>query len=130
MTLLRLFLCAFALALASTVQAMAEAGPPCDPGRGAEVFATKCTSCHSLDPEVRGLMGPSLRGVVGRTPGRTAGFTYSPALLQLANPWTASTLDWFLADPIGRVPGTYMAFTGVSREADRRALICYLGEAH
>ena len=119
-----------ALFLLGTASAATGTEPSCDPARGAEVFSTKCTTCHSLDPNAHGMMGPTLRGVVGRQPARIAGFAYSSALLKLSDPWTSTTLNWFLSDPIGRVPGTYMAFTGVSREADRRALICYLAEAH
>ena len=40
--------------------------------------------------------------------------------------WTPETLDKYLADPQGMVPGTKMIFPGVKDEADRKALIDYL----
>lgn len=103
-----------------------------DPDRGAVVFQ-QCYACHSVvDGEV-GLSGPNLLGVVGRAAGAEAGFDYSPALRGAAGErglaWTARELDRFLADPEQALPGTSMAFVGLTDPRDRADVIAYLARA-
>jgi cytochrome c len=92
---------------------------------GAEIFANNCAVCHSTDPGTNKL-GPSLAGVVGRKSASEQGFAYSPAMTKENVSWDKATLDKYLADPQGMVPGTKMIFPGVKDEADRKALIDYL----
>jgi cytochrome c len=92
---------------------------------GAEIFNNSCAVCHSTDPGTNKL-GPSLAGVVGRKSGGEQGFSYSPAMIKLNATWDKATLDKYLVDPQGMVPGTKMIFPGVKDEADRKALIDYL----
>jgi cytochrome c len=40
--------------------------------------------------------------------------------------WNAATLDRFLADPKGVVPGTKMTFPGLKDAAKRKAVVDYL----
>ncbi len=44
--------------------------------------------------------------------------------------WTRGTLDAFLADPQGMVPGTTMIMLGLPDPDDRRDLIDYLEQAN
>jgi len=92
---------------------------------GSEIFANSCAVCHSTDPGTNKL-GPSLAGIVGRKSAGEPGFSYSPAMTKLNVTWDKATLDKYLADPQGMVPGTKMIFSGVKDEADRKALIDYL----
>jgi cytochrome c len=92
---------------------------------GAEIFNNDCTVCHSTDPGTNKL-GPSLAGVVGRKSAALQDYSYSPAMTKLNATWDKATLDKYLADPQGMVPGTKMIFPGVKDEADRKALIDYL----
>ena len=92
---------------------------------GGEVFANSCAICHSTDPGTNKL-GPSLAGIVGRKPASLQDYSYSPAMTKLNATWDKATLDKYLADPQGMVPGTKMIFPGVKEEADRKALIDYL----
>lgn len=92
----------------------------------------KCYSCHSLDPAETGLPGPNLHGIVGRPAAADPDFDYSPALRQAAQrglAWNDAALDRFVADPLGFLPGTAMAFVGIRDSAERQALIRFLGEA-
>jgi len=107
----------------------ARAAGPCDPAAGAAVFAAKCATCHSIDAGGEPIVGPTLFGVVNRHPATLAGFAYSPAMQARSDIWTPAMLDWFLVDPPGRVPGTYMAFSGVKNDAARAAVICFLSTA-
>lgn len=93
---------------------------------GADIFNNTCAVCHSTDPGTNKL-GPSLAGVVGRKSASLQDFSYSPAMTKLNVTWDKATLDKYLADPQGMVPGTKMIFPGVKDEADRKALIDYLG---
>ena len=71
---------------------------------GARAF-TPCRACHSLDPVERGLPGPNLSGVVGRSIGGDSAFDYSPVLRKARDDglrWDAQRLQTFLADPAAR----------------------------
>jgi cytochrome c len=43
--------------------------------------------------------------------------------------WNEATLDRFLADPLGTVPGTAMGYAGVKDSKERADLIAYLKAA-
>lgn len=94
---------------------------------GARLF-NQCRACHTLEPG-KTLIGPSLHRVIGRKAGSLEGFSYSQAMRQTGVVWDEATLDAFLGDPRGFVPGTKMAFPGLKRAADRAAVIAYL-KAH
>ncbi len=94
---------------------------------GAAVFK-KCKVCHSA-VEGQKKVGPSLYGVVGRTPGTLAGFNYSPAMTGFGAGgavWDAATLAEYLIAPRTLVPKTKMIFPGLSDEADRLNVVAYL----
>jgi len=113
------FIAAASLALGAGTSAAAAAAD------GADIFNNNCAVCHSTDPGTNKL-GPSLAGVVGRKPASLQDYSYSPAMTKLNATWDKATLDKYLADPQGMVPGTKMIFPGVKEEADRKALIDYL----
>jgi cytochrome c len=92
---------------------------------GADVFANNCAVCHSTDPGTNKL-GPSLAGVVGRKSGSLDDYSYSPAMTKLGATWDKATLDKYLTDPQGMVPGTKMIYPGVKDPDERKALIDYL----
>jgi cytochrome c len=92
------------------VLAACNSAPPADPAavaRGRAIFAS-CSTCHALNGQT--IVGPSLRGVVGRKAGSVAGFAYSDALKTSNFDWTPDKLATFLANP-DSVPGTNMAIT-------------------
>lgn len=91
---------------------------------GAAVFE-RCSACHESKSGVDAI-APSLRGVVGRSAGAVAGYSYSGALLNLDGQWTEERLDEFLADPDAAVPGSQMAQGRVVDASDRKALIQFL----
>jgi cytochrome c len=115
-----------ASALLLAVASLACAQAPCDATMGAEVYVTKCGACHTVLSGQNGAVGPSLYGIVGRRPASVAAFSYSPSMTDRRELWTPATLDWFLVDPPNRVPGTYMAFSGLKNDPARAAVICYL----
>ena len=129
------FACACCLALGAALSAgMAApaahadgAGLAGDPEAGKKVVK-KCLACHTLKPGKK-KVGPSLHGVVGRTPGTLDDFKYSKAMIAFGETgavWDGETLDRFLTKPRNFVKGTRMSFPGLKKEADRANVIAYL----
>lgn len=94
--------------------------------RGADLFETHCSDCHSVSAKIVNRKGPSLYGVVGRKAGTVPGAKYSAAMAGLGMVWNAQTLDTYLTDPKGPVPAGTMKFKGLPSAADRADLITYL----
>jgi len=110
------------LAAALALAAMPAAG---DAARGEQVYE-RCLACHALAYD---RVGPRHCGLIGRRAGSVQGFAYSEAMQQSGIVWNAKTLDRFLADPPGEVPGTTMTYAGVADARDRADLIAYLARA-
>jgi cytochrome c len=95
---------------------------------GARAF-TPCRACHSLDPAERGLPGPNLSGLIGRTMAGDPQFDYSPVLRKARDDglrWDAKRLETFLADPAAMFPGLWMSMRGIGDAAERQALVRFL----
>ena len=73
-----------------------------DAGRGAKTYEQKCTGCHSIETN---RIGPAHRGVYGRKAGSAPGFAYSPGVKNSKIIWTEPTLDRWLTNPQGTIPG-------------------------
>lgn len=98
--------------------------PKSGPPSGEKLFGQQCGTCHSSVPgEVR--VGPSLAGIVGRTAGKSPGFTYSRALRASRLTWSEETLNLWLANSNAEIPGSVMNYRQ-SDAAKRLAIIEYL----
>jgi len=100
-----------------------------DAGRGSALFhhsPRRCAQCHSLTAEGPRMLGPHLQGVLGRPAGGLEDYIYSPTLQEADLIWSAETIDAWLADPKGYLPGNRMTYPGMPDAADRRDLIAYL----
>ena len=53
-------------------------------------------------------------------------FSYSEGLKKFDHTWDADTLDAYIADPRGTVPGTKMIFLGIKAKTEREDVIAYL----
>ncbi|MDG2243010.1 MAG: cytochrome c family protein [Rhodospirillaceae bacterium] len=93
--------------------------------RGKRVFVL-CRSCHTLDEGGRNKVGPNLHGMFGNSAGVKEGFRYSDVVKDSGIVWSAETLEEWLVKPKDFLPGNKMAFAGVRKESDRKALITYL----
>ena len=93
--------------------------------RGEEAFG-RCKGCHSIAKGAPSSAGPNLYAVIGRRAGSYPGYPFSDELAQSGVMWDAQSLDAFLADPSGYIPGSDMR-RGTVREAETRAaIIAYL----
>ncbi|WP_037502384.1 c-type cytochrome [Sphingomonas jaspsi] len=95
-----------------------------DAAHGKVIF-TQCQACHAIEEGVNKI-GPSLAGVVGRHSGSVAGYAYSAANKNSGITWTPEKLYQYLENPQRVVPGTKMAFAGLSKGQDRADVIAYL----
>ena len=100
-----------------------------DPALRGKVLFLQCAACHALAPGAPAKVGPNLAGVIGRKAGSVAGFSYSPALAKTDTTWDEATLDRWRTAPARMVPGTIMAFPGLPKAEDRRAVIAWLKRA-
>ena len=112
------------LALAAAL-ALSVSPAGADATRGERVYE-RCLACHALTYD---RVGPRHCGLFGRRAGAMPGFVYSEAMRGSGIVWNAKTLDRFLADPPGEVPGTTMTYAGVADARDRKDLIDYLARA-
>ena len=101
---------------APSVAAVAATKPP--------IFAV-CSACHSEDPGDNGI-GPSLAGVFGAKAGHVGSFDYSDAMESSGLTWNEATLNRYLENPQGVVPGTSMSYNGLKNAQQRKAVIDYL----
>jgi cytochrome c len=92
-----------------------------DAEHGERVYR-QCMACHTLD---KNAIGPKHRDVFGRKAGSVADFDYSAALKGSNIVWDEATLDAWLANPQGFVPGSKMFFS-VGNVQDRADVIAYL----
>jgi cytochrome c len=98
-----------------------------DAAAGEKVFA-KCKACHVADADTNKI-GPTLKGVVGRTAGTHEGFKYSKAMVEAGQGglvWDDAALKTYLHDPKGTVKGTKMAFVGLKKDDEIANVIAYL----
>ncbi|KEO90131.1 hypothetical protein EH31_08545 [Erythrobacter longus] len=92
---------------------------------GEDAFQT-CTGCHSVAPDGRSAAGPNLYGVMGRKAGGLEGYSFSDAFAASDITWDEASMDGFLADPQGYIPGSEMLVGAVPDEEQRKAIIAYL----
>jgi cytochrome c len=86
----------------------APAARPGDSARGAAVFETICSACHTIEDGARRRVGPNLFGVVGARIAQRQGYPYTEAFRRADIVWDEATLAAFLAAPSTIVPGTKM----------------------
>jgi cytochrome c len=114
---------AIILAWAVAASSVAVSAHAQDVEAGKKAFA-QCAACHTIDGKAG--LGPSLKGVVGRTAGTLPGFHYSRGMSSAGVQWTATSLAAFLADPQKTVPGNVMPFSGIPDVKQRGDLVAYL----
>lgn len=126
MSIFRLFALAFAVVAGATAALAQQPLTPAPAGAPPPAGLDECAGCHGLAKAAPPSIGPNLWGVGGRKAGAGPGFEYSPAMTAYGAIWTAETLQPFVVNPIGTVPGTIMAYPGQPDPAISRAIAAYL----
>ena len=114
-----LVVCAASCALLVT---SANAG---DASSGKTVFS-RCAICHTVQKGGANGLGPNLFGVVGRKAASLSTFAYSAALKNSRITWTPDKLKNWVTSPARMVPGTKMAFAGISNPKQADDVVAYL----
>lgn len=95
--------------------------------KGAKIFKTKCSQCHTINENGSSKQGPNLYNIVNRKSASNNNYTsYSGALANSNIIWTEENLDKWLAAPKKFIKGNKMIFGGLKKEKDRKDLIEYL----
>ena len=96
-----------------------------DPGNGKTVFG-RCAICHTTDKGGPNGLGPNLFGVVGRKAASLPSYMYSGELKASGITWTPDKLKAWVSGPAKLVPGTKMAFGGISSSGQADDVVAYL----
>ena len=86
----------------------------------------KCLPCHSVGEDARHKIGPILNGLEGRKSGTIDGYNYSEANKKAEIVWGEASFKDYIVNPMGKVPGTKMAFAGIKNEQEIADLWAYL----
>ena len=111
--------------LVAAAMFVASAAHAADANNGKTVFA-RCAICHNVEKGGPNGIGPNLFGVVGRKAASLASFSYSGALKSSGITWTPDKLKAWIGGPARLVPGTKMAFAGISNPTQVDDVIAYL----
>jgi cytochrome c len=96
-----------------------------DPVQGKAVFA-RCAICHNVEKDGGNGVGPNLFGITGRKAASVDGFNYSGPMKASGITWTDDNLEKWIAGPAKMIPGTKMAFGGISSKGQIADVIAYL----
>ena len=96
--------------------------------RGAKIFKTKCSSCHTINEGGANKQGPNLFDIIGRKSGTVPNFNYTKANKNSGITWNNKILFEYLTNPKKYIKGTNMAFAGIKKEKDKIDLIAYLNQ--
>lgn len=97
-----------------------------DAYKGAKIFKTKCSQCHTIDRGSGHKQGPNLYNIIGSQAGTKEGFSYSEANKNKNITWNEQNLFDYLENPKKYIPGTKMVFAGIKKDDERSDLIAFL----
>jgi cytochrome c len=86
----------------------------------------KCLPCHAVGPDAQNKVGPELNGLDGRHAGTVANFSYSEANKNSGIVWNEATFKDYIRSPQAKIPGTKMAFAGITNPQEIEDLWAYL----
>lgn len=113
------------LLAAAIAMLAAPAARAADANNGKTVFG-RCAVCHTVQKGGPSGLGPNLFGVAGRKAAALPGYMYSSALKASGITWTNDKLKAWIAAPSRLVPGTKMAFGGLSNTSQEDDVVAYL----
>ena len=123
--MIRSFLAAAAFIAAIAGPAMLQKAAAQDVEKGRRSF-NKCLPCHAVGPGAKNKVGPELNGLDGRDAGTAANFNYSDANKNSGIVWNETTFKEYIRSPQAEVPGTKMAFAGITNPQEIEDLWAYL----
>jgi cytochrome c len=121
----RTLLAAATLIAATALPAMLQKVAAQDVEKGQRSF-NKCLPCHAIGPGAENKVGPALNGIDGRHAGAVASFNYSEANKNSGLVWNEATFKDYIRSPQAKIPGTKMAFAGITNPQEIDDLWAYL----
>jgi cytochrome c len=88
----------------------------------------KCRACHQIGETAKNGVGPLMNGIIGRKAGTVAGYNYTDANKNSGLTWTPEVFAEYIKNPRAKVPGTKMAFAGISNEQEIKDLTAFLAQ--
>ena len=86
----------------------------------------KCLPCHAVGDGATNKVGPQLNGLDGRKAGTAPDYSYSDANKDSGLIWSEAVFKEYIVNPMGKIPGTKMAFPGIRNETEVNNLWAYL----
>jgi cytochrome c len=118
-------LAAATLIAATALPTMLQKAAAQDVEKGQRSF-NKCLPCHAIGPGAENKVGPALNGLDGRHAGAAASFNYSEANKNSGLVWDEATFKDYIRSPQAKIPGTKMAFAGITNPQEIDDLWAYL----
>jgi cytochrome c len=113
-------------ALVAAALALSSAAAQAQDLAAGEQSFKKCLPCHSVGDGATHKVGPQLNGLDGRKAGTAEGYSYSDANKESGMVWSEAVFKDYIQNPMGKIPGTKMAFPGIRNETEIGNLWGYL----
>jgi cytochrome c len=88
----------------------------------------KCLACHAIGENAKNKVGPELNGLDGRKSGTVEGYSYSDANKNSGITWNEKEFKEYIKAPKAKIPGTKMAFAGITKESEVDSLWAYIAQ--
>ena len=88
----------------------------------------KCMACHAIGEGAKNKVGPELNGLDGRKAGSVEGYSYSEANKNSGITWNEQVFAEYIKNPKAKIPGTKMAFAGITKESEINDLWAYVSQ--
>ena len=88
----------------------------------------KCLACHAIGEGAKNKVGPVLNGLDGRKSGTAEGYSYSDANKNSGITWNEAQFKEYIKDPKAKIPGTKMAFAGITKETEVNDLWAFVSQ--
>lgn len=115
------------LATALVSLATISAAPAQDLAAGKTSF-NKCMACHAIGENAKNKVGPELNGLNGRKAGMVEGYSYSDANKNSGITWSEAEFKDYIKAPKAKIPGTKMAFAGITKQSEIDNLWAFLAQ--
>jgi cytochrome c len=118
------YLALFAIAASAAISSTALAQ---DVAAGKSSF-NKCLACHAIGEGAKNKVGPELNGLDGRKSGTAPDYSYSDANKNSGVTWNEAQFKEYIKNPKAKIPGTKMAFAGISKETEINDLWAFVSQ--